>query len=307
MKKLAILTLMVLVAARAYADSVTLEWRAPGDDDNVGTASAYVLKSSIVPLTEVNFAAGVTQPTPAPQIAGTMQNTVVTGLAPLTTYYFAIKAVDDVGNWSAISNVVRWTTGTVPIDSLSPGPPMGLRVVPSTAVDPSSVPITWMNPSEPFDGVGGERCFSLNPVDFKSANVWANAERTVLKLPGIPGRPDGGYIWCDVREPIRFRIRVRQGTRWSIPSNDIIAQRAVRWVEAGVDTEYFLRRAPLVFTDPRWSEGGFIHWALRPGDADPVSIVTEEYVNTLPPIQRFGCDHFGYWCLRGVRQVCPPQ
>jgi chitodextrinase len=35
---------------------------------------------------------------------------VATGLKPGTTYWFALRARDEMMNWSALSNVVRVTT-----------------------------------------------------------------------------------------------------------------------------------------------------------------------------------------------------
>ncbi len=57
--------------------------------------------------------AGVTyEPTPA--VAGTSQNKTVSGLPSTgTTYYFAIKTMDEAGNWSSLSNVVSAATSTV--------------------------------------------------------------------------------------------------------------------------------------------------------------------------------------------------
>jgi hypothetical protein len=44
---------------------------------------------------------------PTPGTAGAYQSVYINGLAVGETYYFAIKARDDAGNWSAISNVAQ--------------------------------------------------------------------------------------------------------------------------------------------------------------------------------------------------------
>lgn len=171
-----------------------------------------------------------------------------------------------------------------------------------------SVMIAWINPPEPFDGIQGFRCFSLNPADMTAANLWATADRLTPKQPGAPGMPDSAWIWCDDREPIRYEIQFRYGTHIGPRSNAVIAQRGARWIAAGVDTIYFLRRetyCATCFTDPRWSVNGLLWWALPRGDALGTEIVTCEYVNTLPPVRDFGCQHFGYWALRGQAQACP--
>lgn len=87
--------------------AVMLYWIAPGDDGNVGTAAEYDLRVSLDSITEDNWSTvGQVIGEPIPQIAGSAESCGVTGLSPRTTYYFAIKAVDDSGNWSDLSNVV---------------------------------------------------------------------------------------------------------------------------------------------------------------------------------------------------------
>ncbi len=93
-------------AGAAATSSVTLTWTAPGDDGTDGVASRYDVRYSLAPITTANFdqataVAGV----PVPSAAGTRQQVSVTGLEPNRLYYFAIKAVDEAGNWSPMSNV----------------------------------------------------------------------------------------------------------------------------------------------------------------------------------------------------------
>ncbi|HEY7727715.1 MAG TPA: hypothetical protein VID50_04620, partial [Candidatus Eisenbacteria bacterium] len=96
--------------AQSAADSaVTLLWTAPGDDGNVGTATAYDIRMSLSPITLSNWSSATPlNGLPSPGAAGTSQNFEVRGLTRGTTYYFAIRTVDDASNWSGISNVLRW-------------------------------------------------------------------------------------------------------------------------------------------------------------------------------------------------------
>jgi hypothetical protein len=83
-----------------------LSWTAPGDDGTVGIAQLYDLRYSTAAITSTNFAnATPVTVQPVPAIAGTAQSYVMAGLTPGTTYWFAIKARDDWGNWSGLSNV----------------------------------------------------------------------------------------------------------------------------------------------------------------------------------------------------------
>lgn len=99
-----------LAVRRVTATSIRLTWTATGDDRRSGTAFAYDLRIAAEPITEETFDDGlrVAAPTPAP--AGTLESAEVTNLAPGTTYYLAIEAVDEAGNHSALSNVVQATT-----------------------------------------------------------------------------------------------------------------------------------------------------------------------------------------------------
>ena len=88
------------------ADAVALIWTAPGDDGLSGTASRYELRYSTQVITPENFLrAALAVALPAPQASGTRQTYILSGLQPQMPYYFAIRAVDEAGNWSALSNV----------------------------------------------------------------------------------------------------------------------------------------------------------------------------------------------------------
>jgi hypothetical protein len=84
-----------------------LQWVAPGNDGNVGTASSYDLRYSTKMITAANFDAATKAATvPIPLIAGTTQGCTIDRLNPNQTYYFAIKTVDSAGNWSALSRIL---------------------------------------------------------------------------------------------------------------------------------------------------------------------------------------------------------
>jgi hypothetical protein len=86
----------------ALKDAVTLLWTAPGDDGNVGTATAYKIRySSRLPF-NWDTATEIENP-PLPHPAGTREEITIAGVS--STCYFALKAVDDAGNWSEISNI----------------------------------------------------------------------------------------------------------------------------------------------------------------------------------------------------------
>ncbi len=109
-----------LAGANPGITTIQLNWTAPSDAGS-GSASTYDLRYSTAPITEGNFGSATEvsgEPSPGP--AGTAQQFTVTGLAPGTLYYFAIKSADFFGNASAISNVASAQTNFAPVVSVTP-------------------------------------------------------------------------------------------------------------------------------------------------------------------------------------------
>jgi chitodextrinase len=107
---------MALNVTSVTDTSATLSWSATGDDSLSGTATSYDIRYSATPITSANWASA-TQATnePAPQVAGSLQTYIVHPLQREHAYYFGIRATDDAGNVSALSNVPgATTTDTVP-------------------------------------------------------------------------------------------------------------------------------------------------------------------------------------------------
>jgi Tol biopolymer transport system component len=91
--------------------TMKLAWTAPGDDGAAGTASAYDLRYALTPITAETWDAALqVEGTPAPKLHGSEESRVVTGLEQATGYYFALKATDNAGNESPLSNIVSKST-----------------------------------------------------------------------------------------------------------------------------------------------------------------------------------------------------
>ncbi|MHC4715895.1 MAG: golvesin C-terminal-like domain-containing protein, partial [Planctomycetota bacterium] len=107
--------------------TIQLTWTAPGDDGMTGTATSYDLRYSTSPINDDNDFNNATQATgvPAPQPAGSTENFTLTDMTPETTYYIAIKAIDNMGNVADLSNVASTTTRATPqgvfVDFETPG------------------------------------------------------------------------------------------------------------------------------------------------------------------------------------------
>jgi hypothetical protein len=93
-----------------WGDStVMLRWLAPWDDPGTGVAAKYEIRyqrgelalpwwESATPIVEMESTAAY---------FGLVETATVSGLEPYETYQFALKAADEVPNWSEVSNVAE--------------------------------------------------------------------------------------------------------------------------------------------------------------------------------------------------------
>lgn len=106
---------------RLTSSSAILTWTATGDDGAIGAASFYEIKLSTQPITDANWAfatnAGILA---SAHIAGTRESYAINNLQSATVYQFAIRAVDNSENHSAVSNTVAGTTLAEPSHELDP-------------------------------------------------------------------------------------------------------------------------------------------------------------------------------------------
>lgn len=177
----AVATLDAVLPSR---NSLTLVWLAPGDDGAVGTASEYDLRYSTSPITEANWGSVLqVNNEPSPSAAGTPESLTVVGLSEATTYYFALKAADEIPNWSALSNVAGNSTAE---DTTPPAAIIDLSAV--TGENNGEIDLSWTAPGD--DGMSGtalfyDICFSVDPLDESN---WASAVSfSGAPLPLPPG------------------------------------------------------------------------------------------------------------------------
>ncbi|MCX6829825.1 MAG: fibronectin type III domain-containing protein [candidate division Zixibacteria bacterium] len=176
-------TIATLSAVGSTITSVTLNWLAPGDDGNVGTASQYDIRYSTATITQANWNAA-TQVTgePTPQAAGGTETFAVTGLQPSTTYYFAIKTADEVPNWSAISNIASRATAAEQV------PPAAVTNFAAGAVTTSSVVLSWTAPGDDGNtGTASQYDIRYSTSTITEANWGSVAQATSEPTPKIAG------------------------------------------------------------------------------------------------------------------------
>ncbi|MDD5492558.1 MAG: fibronectin type III domain-containing protein, partial [bacterium] len=93
---------------------VILSWTAPGNNGASGTAASYTVKYSVGYIDASTWdLANALADTPTPKAAGSKEHMFVRNLLAKHQYYFAMKAVDPVGNVSDISNCAETMSGPV--------------------------------------------------------------------------------------------------------------------------------------------------------------------------------------------------
>lgn len=109
-----------LAVAAANDSVVTLTWTATGDDGDEGRASRYELRYSTEPALEPDWLETQTGPywgMPVPRAAGEAETLRFPVSQQASTYYFVLRAGDEVPNWAAFSRVCACTLR-------APGPPI---------------------------------------------------------------------------------------------------------------------------------------------------------------------------------------
>jgi alpha-mannosidase/chitodextrinase len=163
--------------------SLDLVWTASGDDGKKGTAHEYQIGYSTQPINEQNWdKISKVEHTLKPKAAGSPESFRVSGLMPRTSYYFAIRVVDEAGNRSSLSNVARASTQEP--DNIPPAAISDLSVVNSSA---TAVTLTWTTPGDDqFQGRAAsyELRYSTEMID---ATTWEDA--TPVDRPPRPGSP----------------------------------------------------------------------------------------------------------------------
>jgi hypothetical protein len=161
-----------------------LEWSATGDDGMTGFADRYDVRYSTALIDAGNFdsAAPISQSL-TPKAPGQPESLPVTGLTPDTTYWFAVKVIDESDNASAISNVASART-----EALDVTPPATITDLAASNATSWSVKLTWTAPGD--DGVLGTATsydvrYSTSSID---EGNWAVATRaTGEPAPQSPG------------------------------------------------------------------------------------------------------------------------
>ncbi len=128
--------------------TISLAFTASGDNGNIGRATAYELRIHDKPITHANWTDARGVPTPDPSDPGTTETVTVTGLAPNTSYWFAVRVIDDRAARSILSNTVEGTT----LDGIAPAAITDLVVA---RVDPATLPALAVTVTESTGSYSG--------------------------------------------------------------------------------------------------------------------------------------------------------
>lgn len=111
--------------------AIAFTWTAPGGDGALGRAARYEMNVTPVAAEAGTFRAGaVRSDLPPPDPANTPQRWRITGLAPGTSVFVAVRAIDSTGNVAPVSNVVHAVTPLGPPVHVT-GPPLAPLAQPS--------------------------------------------------------------------------------------------------------------------------------------------------------------------------------
>lgn len=204
-----------LVLEKLPGQQVRLGWTAPGDDEDWGRAAVYDIRFASSTLTEQTWdSASVVADPPVPAPAGERERFVV-GL-PDGSWRLAIRAADEVPNWSTISNVVECEIG----DKIPPAAVENLVVSHYTT---RCATLTWAAPGN--DGNEGRAAAydlrrSGDPIT--EENWEAAARIDGLPAPGEPGSAESFTVEGLVEnETYHFALKTADDREnWSVISND---------------------------------------------------------------------------------------
>ncbi len=130
--------------------SVDLSWTAVGDNGSTGRASTYLVRYRPASEGAINDDASWNQATPvitgipSPKSSGQTENMTISNLDPGKTYYFAVRAQDEVPNTGAVSTVTTNSSA----EAFSPPPPLNDNF--SHPIDITNLPLPYTDSNDYF-------------------------------------------------------------------------------------------------------------------------------------------------------------
>ncbi len=175
----------------ALEGQVVLTWTATGDDGDVGTASRYDIRASLVPITSLQqFEQSIPclNP-PPPKPAGQPERYVVSGLTPQTKYYFRLRVFDEAGNGSPMSAQV---SEFAQVDVTPPAAVTDLAAFgDAPGLVEGQILLRWTATSDDADTGSAASAYQLkyrigHPI---GPNDWNNPSCVTVPVPFAPAQP----------------------------------------------------------------------------------------------------------------------
>jgi subtilisin family serine protease len=180
-----------------------VQWTAVGDDEYDGKASRYDLRYATFPIDDTNFDTAMrVNGAPKPGDPGTLESMRVDGLDFTTTYYLAVKALDEFGNPGEQSPLAMGTTLAAPDIAVAPASLSDALLTGGTAMQT----LTLSNVgSGTLDYVIPTPMLIGNPVTASQYMAFPKGEADPREgapvINGAGGPDNFGYRWVDSNDP----------------------------------------------------------------------------------------------------------
>ncbi len=282
------------------AGQVDIEWSAVGDDGMTGLPSFYVVRTSPVPiLDEYGWNSASERPgEPAPAAPGEIMRMTVADLPPARTVYIAVRAVDDFGNLSPLSDLAGTVargmkiSGTVR-DALSGVPVPGIRLILLSVADTTgtdgSFTLRELPAGTGFIKVEDENFLTLKGNYFDLlVSPYTVVDGDVLDILLIPNAPLVTTEYTDFLNWYRSMTDL-QGTtvelldRWDIPCRVYVPPLVVN----GIDYQQTIKDAfdewetdigwnVFEFVDAVPDTGVYVVYSDNPNDRDQYAVIRQD-------------------------------
>jgi hypothetical protein len=155
--------------------TAVLQWNNTGDDGLIDRATALTFAYSESAITLENWDAATLVEGPVPTDSGSLQAFTIPQLQPDTLYYFAMRVMDNSGQYSALSNVISTTT---PIGAVLTATPEAIPTVTLNKGETRSLALSLAN--------NGDETLTYT-AQLRESEV---AVRQQLSVPHIKGQQD---------------------------------------------------------------------------------------------------------------------
>lgn len=184
----------------SHPTTALLQWNNTGDDGLIDRAKALTFAYSESAITLENWDTATLVEGPVPTDSGSLQEFTISQLQPDTLYYFAMRVMDNSGQYSALSNVISTTT---PIGAILAITPEAIPTVTLNKGETSSLALTLANSGDEtltYTAQLGEPEVAVQQ-QLSVPHIKGQQDLRTGITPQSSGGPDAfGYRWSDSDE-----------------------------------------------------------------------------------------------------------